>query len=181
MRIIFDIDGTLVVDHDWRTLRPGLISLFDDLKEKKHELFLWSRRGYSHCMTVAERFTIHPLFIGSATKPYRRDTEVAKEKMPVEIVPFEDKKNFQLIPDCCVDNAGKHLLAMYGGIQVPTYRNPETVERGLAVVDTLKCDIETYERNLHERNERQGASSFEADRGSVRIGDQSTRIQMAES
>lgn len=127
MNIFFDIDGTLTVDHHWQTLRPGTVETFRQLKEKEHLIYLWSRRGNGHCSVLTTRFPeLKELVSGVATKPYRRDMAAGRILETIRCTNLRDIKIcLETRPHSCVDNSGLHLLAAYGGILVPTYKDPE--------------------------------------------------------
>lgn len=118
--LFFDIDGTVVIDHDWKTLRPGTQECMAGLIGAGHQVFLWSRRGEQHCSKIAHRFGLIGVN-GVATKPYKRDMVKDGPKPTVLCDLFGRREPTPI--DACVDNAGKHLLEAYGGIKVPTYKS----------------------------------------------------------
>ena len=137
MNVLIDIDGTLVIDHHWQTLRPGTEVFLTELREQGHKPILWSRRGSSHCLKIAKRFPIERLVHGFATKPYKRD--IVRWQLMQQAFSPENRElhihgltydstalsSFTFYPDCCVDNSGVHLLQAFGGFRVPTYKAVE--------------------------------------------------------
>ena len=127
MKVFFDIDGTLTVDHHWRVLRPGTLGVFRELVASHKSVYLWSRRGNGHCSMLVTRFPAMKEYVsGVATKPYKRDMTDGRVPRNIRCVDLRlPDVLVETAPDLCVDNAGTHLLLAYGGILVPTYKDPE--------------------------------------------------------
>lgn len=148
MNIFFDVDGTIVVDQKWDTLRPGTEGSFRGIDALGHSVYLWSRRGYGHCRRIAKTFNLAEYLSGYATKPYKRDLIKLDKTDPanrlIEVRPsIAGSISLQVPVDLCVDNAGGHLIEFYGGVKVPTFTDSDAFDR---------MPIETILEYIHNHN-----------------------------
>ena len=104
MRIFFDVDYTILGLDD--TLRPNTRETLEQLKQDKHELYIWS--GMGKRWEVVEKHNLTPLVSGVYEKP----THHFHERLEELGVPFE--------PDFVIDDYPE-VVSAFGVEWVPPY------------------------------------------------------------
>ena len=104
MKIFFDVDYTILGLDD--TLRPNTLETLEQLKQDKHEIYIWS--GMGERWEVVEKHQLTPLVSGVYEKP----THHFHERLEELGVPFE--------PDFVIDDYPE-VVAAFGGVWVPPY------------------------------------------------------------
>ena len=104
MKIFFDVDYTILGLDD--TLRPNTLETLEQLKQDKHEIYIWS--GMGERWEVVEKHQLTPLVSGVYEKP----THHFHERLEELGVPFE--------PDFVIDDYPE-VVAAFGGVWGPPY------------------------------------------------------------
>ncbi len=106
MRIFFDVDDTIIT---WDVkLRPGVVEVFERLREEGHEVYLWSGNGPR--WEIVRRFDLHEHILDCYWKPLYRHHERLEEVG----VPFT--------PDYVIDDH-QEVIDAFPGVRIapPTY------------------------------------------------------------
>ncbi len=128
MRIFFDVDDTLIT---WDVrLRPGVVEVFERLREDGHDLYLWS--GYGPRWEIVRRFDLHDHVIDCFWKPLYDH----HQRLPELGVPF--------VPDFVVDDHPE-IISVFTGVQIREPRMPlETDQEMWRIYDEIAAFARTF-------------------------------------
>ncbi|MBI4338238.1 MAG: hypothetical protein HY683_10475 [Chloroflexi bacterium] len=131
MRIFFDMDYTIVSTEG--RLRPGVVEVFQRLREDGHSIYIWSGMGVR--AGEVRYLGLEPMVSGVYRKPLIHYKEAVCKAV--------EQGEIGVMPDLVVDDYPE-VVADFGGVAVKPYffRNPEDreMERVYRVISELAAN-----------------------------------------